>query len=100
MFNRRNLTKRARETQQSEFNATPAFTREALHDANKEHQLRSQDVERLSEHFSPEPDPQIESELRLGPSIPNAHRLAALIHDDLAVGPPYGVRWWATPGTE
>ena len=60
--------------------------------------MRSEDIQRLKADFSPEPDPQVESESCLGLSIPNTHRLAKLIHNDLAVGPPHGIAWWTPDG--
>ena len=60
--------------------------------------MRSEDIQRLKADFAPQPDPQVESESRLGLSIPNTHRLAKLIHNDLADGPPHGIAWWTPNG--
>ncbi|MCY4564048.1 MAG: hypothetical protein OXE40_06135 [Gammaproteobacteria bacterium] len=39
-------------------------------------------------------DPHLDTQSRLGIELPNTHRLAEAIHEDLADGPPHGICWW------
>ena len=58
--------------------------------------MRKSDINRmnLKTRFRNEVNPHVETELRLSVQLPNTHGLAAAIHNDLAEGSPYGIRWW------